>query len=227
MTTIHKIKLSLSNCYLVQGNKNILLDTGSPNEGHKIMKALSNIGLQLSDIALILHTHGHSDHCGSTKELIQKHKIPTAIHAADSHMAINGRNDYLKSTRFISKFIRPFVDKPFPAFKPDIHIDNYNDLKSFGVNGSIHSTPGHTKGSISLAFDNDEAIIGDIMMGGFMGGQFLPHLPDYHYFAEDLEEVRSSIIKVLNFNSSTYYVGHGGPLTKEQIKMRFKDKPNR
>jgi hypothetical protein len=64
-------------------------------------------------------------------------------------------------------------------------------------------------------------------MGGFMGGQFLAHLPDYHYFAEDLEEIRSSINKVLTFNSSTYYVGHGGPLTKERIKQRFKEKPNR
>ena len=227
MTTIHKIKLSVSNCYLVQGDKNILLDTGSPNEGHKIIKALTVIGLQLSDIALILHTHGHSDHCGSTKELLQKHKIPTAIHSADSHMTENGRNDFLTSTRFIAKFIKPFVDKPFPPFKPDIHIDHYNDLKSFGINGLIHSTPGHTKGSISVEFDNDGAIIGDIIMGGFMGGQFLAHLPDYHYFAEDLEEIRSSINKVLTFNSSTYYVGHGGPLTKERIKKRFKEKPNR
>jgi glyoxylase-like metal-dependent hydrolase (beta-lactamase superfamily II) len=49
------------------------------------------------------------------------------------------------------------------------------------LNGLIHSTPGHTKGSISLEFDNDGAIIGDIVMGGYMGGQFLAHLPDYHY----------------------------------------------
>jgi glyoxylase-like metal-dependent hydrolase (beta-lactamase superfamily II) len=226
MTRIHKIKLSVSNCYLVQGDKNILVDTGSPNEEHKIIKAINDLGFQLSNIALILHTHGHSDHCGSTKELIQRHKIPTAIHSADSHMTKNGRNDFLKPIRPIAKFIKPFVDKPFLPFESDMHIDSYNDLKSFGINGFIHSTPGHTTGSISIEFDNHEAIIGDIMMGGFFGGELLPHLPDYHYFAEELIEIRSSINKVLTFNSSTYYVGHGGPLTKERIKNRFKEKQN-
>jgi nucleoside-diphosphate-sugar epimerase len=42
-----------------------------------------------------------------------------------------------------------------------------------------------------------------------------------------LEEIRSSIKKVLIFNSSTYCVGHGGPLTKELIRKRFEEKPNR
>jgi glyoxylase-like metal-dependent hydrolase (beta-lactamase superfamily II) len=109
---------------LVEGNQKILVDSGSPGEGMTIIKELKKLGVSLTDISLILHTHGHSDHCGSTTELIRQHKIPTAIHSADSHMTENGKNDFLKTTRLIAKFIRPFVDKPFPAFKADIFIDN-------------------------------------------------------------------------------------------------------
>ncbi len=227
MTVIHKIKLKISNCYLVEGDKKILVDTGSPGEGTTIISNLKKIGVELSDISIILHTHGHSDHCGSTTELIKKHKIPTAIHSADSHMTVNGKNDFLKTTRLIAKFIKPFVDKPFPAFKSDIFIDEYTDLESFGIKGIIHSTKGHTNGSISLEFDNREAIIGDVMMGGYMGGEFFPYLPDYHYFADDIKEIDQSISKILSFNAEIFYVGHGGPINRKQIEKRFKKSSSR
>lgn len=222
MTKIYPIKLSISTCYLIEGAKKILIDTGSPNEGHKIIKALNTRGVELSDLSLILHTHGHSDHCGSTVELIKRHKIPTAIHSSDGHMTENGRNDYLKTTSLTAKFIKPFVDKPFPAFEADIFIDDFMDLTTYGINGVLHSTPGHTKGSISIEFDNHEAIIGDLLMGGFLGGQLLPHLPGYHYFADDFREIKKSIIKILEFKTDKFYVGHGGPVTRASIIKRIK-----
>jgi glyoxylase-like metal-dependent hydrolase (beta-lactamase superfamily II) len=222
MTRIYPIKLSISTCFLVEGTNNILIDTGSPGEEEKIIQALKKRGVELSDLSLILHTHGHSDHCGSTAELIKRHKIPTAIHSFDSHMTENGKNDYLKTTSLIATFIKPFVDKPFPAFKADIFIDDYEDLTSYGINGLLHPTPGHTKGSISLEFDNQESIIGDVLMGGYMGGQFFPHLANYHYFAEDLSAINQSIKKILAFKTNKYFLGHGGPVTRESILKRIK-----
>ena len=221
MTRIHPIKLSISNCFLVEGSKKILVDSGSPGEGPKIIKALKSHGVDLSDISLILHTHGHSDHCGSTKELIQQHRIPTAIHSADAHMTEIGKNDEIKPTRTIARFIKPFVNRPYPAFKADILIDAYTDLSEFGINGNIYSTKGHTKGSISIVFDNREAIIGDLMMGGFIGGTFLPKMPDYHYFAEDITAINASIRHMLNVDVDVFHVGHGGPLSRVQIRKRF------
>ena len=226
MIQLHKIQLAMSNCYLVLGERPILVDTGSPGEGKRILAALRGYGVELADLSLILHTHGHSDHCGSTLELIRQHKIPTGIHSADSHMIRQGKNDFLKTTRPIARWIRPFVDKPFPAFEPDLFIDDLADLGAFGVRGSLHHTLGHTEGSISIVFDSYEAIIGDVMMGGYMGGAFWPHLPDYHYFADDLTIIRQSIKKVLTFEAEVYYVGHGGPLTRDRIEARFaKDLP--
>lgn len=221
MTTIHKIKLSLSNCYLIKGAGNILVDTGSPGEEVKIVRALKKHGVKPTDLALILHTHGHSDHCGSTRALRDQFRIMTAIHSADSHMTENGKNDFLKATRQVARWIRPFVDKPFPAFKADFFIDENPDLRRFGISGTVQETKGHTSGSISIDLDNREAIVGDVMMGGFMGGQFFPHLPDYHYFADDLNEIRNSIRKILHFKADRFYVGHGGPLDRADVARRF------
>jgi glyoxylase-like metal-dependent hydrolase (beta-lactamase superfamily II) len=223
MTTIHTIKLKISNCFLIEGTKKILVDTGSPGEGKKIMQELKKLGVDLADIALILHTHGHSDHCGSTAELISYHKIPTAIHSGDQKMIETGKNGLIKTRGLFAKIIKPFVDVPYTPFKADILLDNYTDLSEFGINGNIHSTKGHTNGSISIEFDNKEAIIGDMLMGGYLGGAIFPHLPDYHYFIDDIEEVHRSIQKKLEFDSDKFYVGHGGPLTRARIEKRFRN----
>lgn len=222
MTRIHLIKLKISNCFLVESTKKMLVDTGSPGEGKKIIRELRKLGVELSDLSLILHTHGHSDHCGSTAELISYHKIPTAIHSADQKMIETGKNGLIKTRGLFAKIIKPFVDVPFTPFKADILLDNYTDLSEFGIKGNIHSTKGHTNGSISIEFDNKETIIGDLLMGGYLGGALLPHLPDYHYFIENLEEVHRSIRKILEFQSEKFYVGHGGPVTKAKIEERFK-----
>jgi glyoxylase-like metal-dependent hydrolase (beta-lactamase superfamily II) len=221
MTIIHLIKLKISNCFLVESTKKMLVDTGSPGEGKKIIRELRKLGVELSDLSLILHTHGHSDHCGSTAELIRNHKIPTAIHAGDRAMIENGKNGTIKTRGLFAKILKPIVDVPFPAFPADIFLDDCSDLCDFGINGKIHSTTGHTPGSVSLVFDNQEAIIGDLLMGGYIGGTFFPHLPDYHYFIDDLEEVHRSIQKILEFESDKFYVGHGGPLTRASIEKRF------
>ena len=92
-----------------------------------------------------------------------------------------------------------------------------------GINGFIHHTPGHSKGSISIELDNGEAIIGDLMMGGYLGGTFYPQLPGYHYFIDNMDEVRKSIRKTMNFKSEKFYVGHGGPLSRKLIEKRFKN----
>jgi hydroxyacylglutathione hydrolase len=221
MTEIFKIKLGISNCYLAKGGGNILIDTGSPNEEGKIISALNKLGVALSDLSLILHTHGHSDHCGSTKALIERHKIPTAIHSSDSDMAERGRNNILRTNNPMARIAIPFIDKPFRAFKADIFIDELKNLTDYGINGKLHNTPGHTNGSISIEFDNREAIIGDLLMGGYFAGVFLPHRPNYHYFTENRMQVNSSIEKILNWECDTYYVGHGGELNGKDIARKF------
>jgi hypothetical protein len=58
-------------------------------------------------------------------------------------------------------------------------------------------------------------------MGGYLGGTFFPHLPDYHYFADDLEEIGRSIRKLMDTTAARFHVGHGGPLKRERIIKRF------
>ena len=44
---------------------NIIIDTGVPGEGEKILQGLSNHGLYQDDIDLVINTHLHGDHMGN------------------------------------------------------------------------------------------------------------------------------------------------------------------
>lgn len=226
-TKVYQLKLSISNAYLICGEACILVDSGQPNEGQKVIQLLNQIGFNLNDITLIIHTHGHSDHCGSTRELLDLKYIPTAIHAIDAHMITYGKNEPLKAKSLFGKLIKPFVDKPFSPFKPDILI-NYNfSLQEYGINGMIYHTPGHTKGSISIKLENGDAVIGDLLMGGYLGGKLFPSIPKVHYFLDNYLDWKNSIEKVHFWNSSNYFVGHGGPLTTGKTSNYIKNKTKR
>lgn len=50
---------------LVKGTKNIIVDTGGPQEAGELIDALSREGLRPGDVDYVVCTHGHSDHVGN------------------------------------------------------------------------------------------------------------------------------------------------------------------
>ena len=215
-----KIKLSFSNAYLIKGKKSVLVDAGSPNEADKILGAVQKAGINARDISLILHTHGHFDHAGSTAELKRRLKVPVAVHANDAFMLREGRNGEIKPRNLEARLIMLLVPNSFEATEPDILVEEEMDLNDFGVEARIIFTPGHTKGSISVLCNN-EAIVGDIMMGGWAGGAILGSRPNYHYFIDNIEQLHASIKKILGIKPQRLYVGHGGHLKFEDVFERF------
>jgi glyoxylase-like metal-dependent hydrolase (beta-lactamase superfamily II) len=218
---IIRIKLPLSNAYLVKDKKAILVDTGAPNQADKILAAVHKAGVDPKDISLILHTHGHFDHAGSTAELKRRLGIPVAVHISDAFMLREGRNGEIKPRNFEARVIMAFVPKSFEASQPDILIEEEMVLTDFGVDGKVVFTPGHTKGSISILCGNHEAIVGDLMMGGWAGGALFSSLANYHYYIDNVGQLHASLRKILSYKPSKLYVGHGGPLKSEDVTGRF------
>ena len=220
---IIQIKLSLSNVYLVLCQRPMLIDAGSPNEASKIIAAVERAGVAPRELSLILLTHGHGDHAGSAKALREITGAAIALHTADVFMARQGHSGLLGSTRWTGRISKPFVDKPFDAFTPDIVLNDETSLASFGVAGRVICTPGHTAGSVSAFIGDkaDEAIVGDVLMGGHLGGLVRPSQPRLHYFAEDLSAVYASLAQLIALAPRTLYVGHGGPLALADVVRLF------
>lgn len=219
---IISIKLKLSNAYLLVGHEGVILvDSGMESDVATIENVLLEQDLSGADIKLILHTHGHSDHVGGTASLVNRYQCTTALGAADLNQVLVGKNNKLQPTRLMGKWLIPFVDKPFTPFTPDWLIQESASLAAFGVDAHVVFTPGHTAGSLSILLADGRAVVGDVLMGGYMGGQFLPQLPDYHYFADDLAQIHTSIKTLVAAGVTTWYPGHGGPLTTKAVLKRF------
>jgi len=218
---IIQIKLSFSSAYLVKDKKSILVDAGAPNQADQILAAVHKAGVNPKDIALILHTHGHFDHAGSTVELKRRLGVPVAVHVKDAFMLRQGINGEIKPRNFEARMIKAVVPNSFEACEPDILIEEEMILTDFGINGKVFFTPGHTKGSISVLCENSEAIIGDVMMGGVLGGALFGTRPNYHYFIDDRNDLNASLKKIFSWKPSKLYVGHGGPLSYGDVIDRF------
>ena len=218
---IIQIKLSFSNAYLIKDKKSILVDAGAPNQADQILTAVHKAGVNHKDVALILHTHGHFDHAGSTAELKRKLGVPVAVHVNDAFMLRKGINGEIKPRNFEAQIIKAIVPSSFEACEPDILIEEEMTLTDFGINGKVFFTPGHTKGSISVLCENSQAIIGDVMMGGVMGGALFGTRPNYHYFIDDRNDLNASMKKIFSWKPAKLYVGHGGPLSYGDVIDRF------
>ena len=218
MSVIHPLRLRYSNAYLVVGVRPILVDTGSRGDAPKIVAGCAAAGVKIRDLALILHTHVHSDHFGTTADLAAEAGCPVAYHPGDRPLAIRGNNGPLRGVGLRGRILARLVAHlPFDTRAADIDAEEGSRLDVFGVSGSIRHTPGHTPGSISVLLDSGDAIIGDVIMGGHAGGAILPLQPNFHYFADDLAGAMASVDRILAETSGRLFVGHGGPLNHEAV----------
>jgi glyoxylase-like metal-dependent hydrolase (beta-lactamase superfamily II) len=216
-----QIKLAWSNMFLIKSAKPVLIDGGSPKDMPAVTEALAKEGLALSDIALVILTHSHSDHAGMAAAL-QSAGIKIALGRGDLGMAQAGRNDDLKPTNAMGRLLKRFaIDPNFTSFAPDIIVKDSLDLTPWGIGGRAIVMPGHTPGSMVIILDDGRAFVGDMILGGYLGGAVFPDHAGEHYFQADRDANRRNIGTLLDWNVRTFYLGHGGPVTRESVRQAF------
>lgn len=187
-----RIKGAISNCYLLLGERPVLVDTGAPGDLKRILAGLKAAGVAPKDLALILLTHGHSDHAGCAAELKRRSNAQIALHLGDDTLVRQGRNGVLAAQDNLGRMLRPFVDETFEPFEPDMLFRDGFSLEPHGVKGHVLATPGHTPGSASVVLATGEAIIGDVLRGSF----FWPNKSRPHWFCNDPESNTRSLVRL-------------------------------
>ncbi len=201
-----RIKGAISNCYLLLGEKPVLIDAGAPGDLNRILGGLKQQGVAPENLALILLTHGHSAHAGCAAELRRRSAAKIALHAGDATLVRQGRNGVLTPQTPSARFLRPFVDEPFEAFEPDLLFREGISLDPYGIRGHILPTPGHTPGSISVVLANGEALIGDVLCGSLIW----PNKSRPHFFCNDPETNTRSIVRLAREGLLRCHPGHFG-----------------
>ena len=141
------------------GDGLLLLDTGLPKSGYILFRNIYDLGFKPRDIRWILHSHGHYDHIGMTRALVEMTGAKTYIGTPDRDF-VNGTRDLPRA-----KFIDYSFDEPF---EPDVLI-NGGDVLTFGaLEIRCESAPGHTPGTMAFFFDLEEN--GVVRRAGMHGG---------------------------------------------------------
>lgn len=211
-----------TNCFLVDINDGfVLIDTGYTSERLIIEEALINAGCTSEKLKLILLTHGDFDHTGNCAYFREKYGAKTAMHKEDSGMVEHGDFFYSRpNMNIIIKvlfktvvFLLRMNLKKKDRFKPDIYVEEGDDLSSYGFDAKVLHFPGHSKGSIGFLTSDGDLFCGDLLENTKEPAKF--SLIDNH------EEYNESIEKLKQHTIKTVYPGHGKPFPLEVLLKKL------
>lgn len=164
--------------YLLQGDALAIVDTGvRDTPASYIAPALETYGLSLSDVDLILNTHGHHDHAGGNGEMVSASGAKVWIHEADVRVAEDP--DYQFETFFAQNDVLVGRQDRLEASRASLYQSAGRPTKvdrrladgelidlGKGIQLRVVHTPGHTRGSVCYYWEAEGlAFCGDSVMG--------------------------------------------------------------
>ena len=181
-----------SNVYLIKGQKNTVIDTGSGFDTGYILDELKK-NIDIHDIDQIILTHEHVDHTGGAEHL--RKKLNDVKILAHEEVA-----------RVLEEGIEPsalLFSLPSPKVDVDIKLKDGDRVKIGDDTYIVLHTPGHSKGSICLYCDEKKTLFsGDTIFAyGGIGRYDLP--------GGDLIELQKSIQRLSELDVKNLYPGHG------------------
>lgn len=161
-----------ANCYLLapgEGEACVIVDPGQ-DAVEPITEALRKH--KLSPVAALL-THGHFDHVYSVTPVCDGNDIPAWIHPDDREML----TDPLKGiSPQATAFFGGRLEMREPAEVRELADGTQLDLA--GLRLTVDHTPGHTRGSVTFRYGNEEGgrllLAGDTLFAGSIGRTDLP-----------------------------------------------------
>ena len=132
-------------CYLITTPKgHILINSGLSEETPMLIKHITDLGFKISDIKILLTTHGHYDHVAGMAELKALTKAKVMINEYDAPVVEDGgKSDYAFGDRGAT----------FEAVKVDTRLHDGDLVKLGDMELKALHHPGHTKGATGFLFD--------------------------------------------------------------------------
>jgi hydroxyacylglutathione hydrolase len=190
---IRTIKLGFyqTNTYIIINNSDVIII--DPVSKAERIQALVKDNERVVGICL---THGHFDHIGAVDDLVDLFSCPVYIHEDDFDLTQDPEKNYSQTKKI----------------KLKTKLNFYRDSMQIGsFTFDVFHTPGHTKGSVCLKFD-DILFTGDTLFKGSIGRTDL--------FGGSPQQMKQSLrfIRSLNHDYSIY-PGHDNITTLfEEIK---------
>ncbi len=135
----------------------MVIDPG--DEGERILERVHAAGLQ---VKLIVNTHGHFDHIGANRLLVEKTGAPLLIHELDVPLL-----------RRAAEHAALYGMRAVPSPEPDRTLADGDVLTLGTLQVEVIHTPGHSPGGICL-LAGKHLFSGDSLFAGSVGRTDLP-----------------------------------------------------
>lgn len=190
------------NTYLIDGPTRILIDPGHINAFEHVRSGLDELGLEISDIGLIICTHSHPDHIEAAQLFRQ----------SSAHLTFH--EEEWKMVKSMEKYLNSSLRKSMDSVTPDFFLKE-GDLAVDGLELGIFHTPGHSPGSISVYWTEQKALFtGDLIFKDGIGRTDLP--------LGNGEELKESIKRLSALEVEFMLPGHGDIVTGiDDVKRNF------
>lgn len=219
--SLHCIGLGVTRAFAIRGERTVLVDTGQPGDGPRILAALERFGIRPSDVSLVVLTHAHVDHYGAVRFLKEATGAPVAVGRADAPFLAPGKSPPMKVGSALGRAMHklmPVRDMPPElAVVPDVFVDEELGLGPWGVDARVIATPGHTAGSLSVLLPTGEALVGDLVMRSLM----VFGTPVIAFFAQDKPESRRSLRTVVDSGARVVVSTHGGAFATDDVRRHL------
>jgi glyoxylase-like metal-dependent hydrolase (beta-lactamase superfamily II) len=210
---LHQIGLGMVNAFLIEDDDGlVLIDTGNPGQGGRILDAIRSIGRRPDELRHILVTHCHPDHAGSLAELKRETGATCYMHPVDAELVRGGHSlrPLVAGPGLLNKIlfriiIRSAVDAIEPA-EIDYEVEDGQELPLAGGVRAIH-VPGHCAGQLAFLWQRHGGVLfaADACASAFG----LAMSPAY----EDLDDGRRSLGKLAAYDFELATFGHGRAIT--------------
>lgn len=141
------------------GDGLVLLDSGYQETLYLVLESIRRLGFDPSAIKYIVHSHGHVDHAGATRSLMELVQAESWIGAPDE-AAVAGRRPLTWA---------PEYELNFHFFTPTHLLHDGDHIRLGCLDMFCVATPGHTPGTFSFFWDVPGEN-GETVRAGTMGG---------------------------------------------------------
>lgn len=186
----------------------IVVETGPHSTYPQLVKGLSDLGYQPSDVRHVLLSHIHFDHAGAAWALAEAGATVYVHPVGAPHMASPERL-YNSAKRIYGDKMEELWGKMQPIAGDRLKVVGHQEVLEIGGHRFVaHHTPGHASHHIAWQL-GDAIFTGDVAGCKIENGPVVPPCPPPDI---DIEAWKESISLLKTLSPKTLYLTHFGPI---------------
>jgi len=201
----------MTGVHLVRGDQPALVDCGAQTSAGVLVEALRAAGVGADDLAWIVLTHVHLDHCGAAGDLAQAFPSATVVVHPRGARHLVDPSRLVEGTHALFGLLSPAIGG-LRAIPPERVVEaGDGHVVPIGPGRSLRVVwaPGHARHHMAL-LDEGEGVLfaGDAVGVQMGGGEMFPSIPPPEY---DLDAALASLDALEGLGATRLYVSHYGP----------------